>query len=238
MAFCFQRRSTPVVAVCRIGQVVVHEPVHGRRRQQIALAIGVVAGRVGVHEGGRVDEQLKGGRLGTVTRTQTHRCGQIAASAVTTHGHPSRIDVQAGGVVHHPVKRMQGIVVGGRERVLGGQTVVHRKHGATAGITQLAAQHIVGVDVANHPTTAVVVDQGRQHLFGRHAHGPVFAHRAKRQSMVFADRGGQRVGLRQGFAHQIVITRFQHGQRIELRHATVFHELQQGLGLRVEHGDP
>ena len=140
---------------------MVHEPIHGQGGQTIALTVGVKTGCVRVHQRGRINQQLKGRRLCAAARAQTHGGCQIAPGAVATHRHPLRVNVQSGGLRHHPMKGCQGVFIGSRKHMLWRQAVIDRKHRTPTGLAQLAAQHIVGFNVANHPATAMKVHQGR-----------------------------------------------------------------------------
>ena len=113
--------------------------------------------------------------------------------------------------------------------MLWGQAVVHRKHRTATGVAELTAQDIVGFDVANHPTTAMEVNQCRQDLVGSDTHGAVFTHRhlhpAQVGQMVMHMRHDGRVRLRQSLAQNIKISRFFGRQRVDRWHTAVHHEL-------------
>ena len=95
------------------------------------------------------------------------------------------------------------------------------------------------VDVTDHPTTAVVINQRRQHLCGGSASRAIFTHLdvgvVHRHSVIVAARNRRGFGLRETFAHQIGLTGFNWRLGIESRHASFDHELQKELGLGVEH---
>ena len=137
------------------------------------------------------------------------------------------------------MKGGQGVVKGRGKNMFGGQAVIHRKHRTATGIAQLSAQHIVGFDVANHPTTAVVVNQCRQNFSGSGTRGAVFTnrhfHATQVGQVVMHMRHDRGFRLRQGFAQHIKIACLLRRQSVDWRYTTVHHELQQGFGLRVEH---
>ncbi len=62
----------------------------------------------------------------------------------------------------HPGIRGQRIVDGCGERILGGQSVVDSHDDAAAHCGQQAARGVVRVEIAGHPSAAVVVDDGRR----------------------------------------------------------------------------
>jgi len=98
---------------------------------------------------------------GVAQRDRHHR-GQVAAGAVAADRQARGIDAQLGGVITHPARGRDAVVHRGGETMLGSHAVVHRDHGAAGGNGQLAAQRVVGVQVADHPATAVEVHQHRR----------------------------------------------------------------------------
>ena len=103
--------------------------------------------------------------------SQTHGGSQVAAGAVAAYRDAFGIHMQAKRICRHPLESGLCIVVGRREHMLRRKPVVDRKHGASAGLAQLAAQHVVGVYIAYDPAAAVVVDQCRKHSGATHTIG-------------------------------------------------------------------
>ena len=193
-------------------QVMVHEPIHDFSGERIAFAVVAVTLRVRVHQRGRVNQQLKRRLMFAAACAQTNGCGQIAASAVAADGNPFGIHMQTVCMGSQPLKGRLCIVVSRRKHMLGREAVVHGKHGATAGHTQLAAQYIVRINVANHPAAAVVVHQCRQQSVGCNALGAEFADfdlgPVQSHQVIVAVRHRRRVGLGKAFAHQIGLAGF------------------------------
>ena len=80
---------------------------------------------------------------------RSHR-SKAAACAVATDGHPLGIDAEVGCVGDHPRKGGPCVVGGGRERVLGGESVVDGDHDDTGAIGDSTILAIVGLEVAEH----------------------------------------------------------------------------------------
>jgi hypothetical protein len=132
-----------------------------------------------------------------------------------------------------------GVVNGRREPVLRAHAVVHREDRASAQVAQFAAKHVMGVQVANHPAAAMEVDQCRQHGFNIAAGWAVTAQgdRAVRavgtQVQHTAHCGWVRLGIEPPVA--VSLTGLDGRQFIGGGHAALLHQVQQGLGLGVQH---
>jgi len=121
--------------------------------------------------------------------------------------------------------------------VLGAHAVVDGHDDEARLVGQLAAQHVVGVQVAHGPATAVVVDQ-----CGRRTGSAGRPVQAQRDVAVRAV-GGEvqhlghvaRFGLGGAAALQVEATRVLRAQRVGRRHTALHHQVEQGLGLGVEH---
>jgi len=68
------------------------------------------------------------------------------------------------------------IVVGGREGVLGRQAVVDGDHQHPEGIGQLEADEVVGIQAADHPATAVYIEEAWPAVGGWRCGGQITAH--------------------------------------------------------------
>ena len=62
---------------------------------------------------------------------------------------------EGGGMRHGPVRRVQAVIDAGGEFVLGRQSIVDRCHDARSARAQIAAHAVMGVEAAQHETTAV-----------------------------------------------------------------------------------
>src|SRR4030095_13495447 len=115
--------------------------------------------------GDGIDEHLEGeGRAARVAREQRHHRGEIAACAVAAYRELVAVHAQVGAVRGDPARGRPRVVYRGGELVLGGQTIVHRDHAHARRGGELAAEHVVGLEIAAHPADAVEVDvrgQGR-----------------------------------------------------------------------------
>jgi hypothetical protein len=97
-------------------------------------------------------------RFRIVLQVDGDRGGQVAARGISAHRDPGGIGAQLGGVVEGPFGGGQRIVVAGRERVLGGEAVVHRQH-ADAGLVASRRRGRRGSRVADDEAAAVEIDQ-------------------------------------------------------------------------------
>jgi hypothetical protein len=113
--------------------------------------------------GHRVDQQLhRRRRQPSLPHQQAGDRGEVGAGAVAADSDPRRIAAQPAGVGVRPPVGGEGVFGGRREGVLRGQAVVDREDvGAGVGGEE-AAGPVVGVEVADHPAAAVVVDEKRR----------------------------------------------------------------------------
>ena len=141
-------------------EVVVPEPSHPLAREDVAGRVLPVGPRVEIVVGDGVDQHLQGQpRPLAVARDQRHHGGEVAARAVASHRDAAPVDPEPLGVGHDPEKG--GVRVLDRDGVLrfGSEPVVHAQHGAPGRVRDGPAQPVVGVEVADHPSPAVVVDE-------------------------------------------------------------------------------
>ena len=236
-----QRRGAPVQVLRLVGDVVVVEVVHRVRGQQVALAVAGVRGPAAALVGGRVDQQLEAHRqvAGIAQRDRHHR-GQVAAGAVAADRQARGIDAQLGGVVAHPARGGDAVVHRGREAVLRAHAVVHRHHRAAGGVGQLAAQRVVRVQVADDPAAAVVVHQHRRRALAlRRGLRVVQAQRDRAVRAVGLQVAGlgdrRRVGLRHRAALAVEGACVGRRQRVRRRDLALDHQVEQELGMGVQH---
>jgi hypothetical protein len=83
---------------------------------------------------------------------------QVAPGRTAAHRDPGRVEADLGGVVEGPPGGRQGVVVAGRERVLGGEAIVHRQDPEARIGGQPAAMAVMGLQVADGETAAVEID--------------------------------------------------------------------------------
>ena len=138
----------------------------------------------------------------------------------------------------HPAGGGQAIVDRHRKRKLGREAIVDRDHGAARLHGQIATQHIMGVEVADHPAAAMKIDQHRQRA-GRCRQGAIQAQRnraVRAVSAQFANRVDLAcLGL--GEKAPLAVLRAG-GDRVlgmDGRHIAAGDQIEQGFCLRVEH---
>ena len=138
----------------------------GMRQQDAGLGLAVRGMR---HRkiGGRIDQHLSGdrGAVAVARRYRDHR-GEIAAGAVAADHQPRRVDAELFGIAGDPFRRRDGVVDGGGKFVLGRQAIIDRDHDQLAFIGELAAHHVVGIEIADHPAAAVKEHQARREAVG------------------------------------------------------------------------
>ena len=138
-------------------EIVVAEPSdHGMRQQDAGLGLAVRG--MGHREIGRgIDQHLAGElRAIAVARGERDDGGEIAAGAVAADRSGARRRCRARlRVGRDPFRRGDGVVDGGGEFVLGREAIVDRDHDQLALIGELAADDVVGVEIADHPAAAM-----------------------------------------------------------------------------------
>jgi hypothetical protein len=235
-----QRRSAPVEVECRIGDVVVVEVADRVACQQIALAKRRVRWGGAALVGRRVDQQLKRDLpVARVACRDGHHRGEVAAGAVAADREPRRIDAERGRMALDPSSGGDAVVDGGWKAMLRPHPVVDRHHRAARAVGELAAQGVVGVEVADDPAPAVKVDERRQRRSAR-ARGPVRA-QGDRPGRPFGAQfdGARHLGrrrLREEAPLAVRRPRFGRCERVQRRHADTLDQLEQGFRFRVEHG--
>ena len=97
---------------------------------------------------------------------------QVAAGAVARDRDEGGVGADAlgmgGALLGDPLCGGVGVFSGGGIAVFGRQAVIDGDDGAADAVGQRAADGVVGVQVADDPAAAVVVDDGRQRGFGEH----------------------------------------------------------------------
>jgi len=121
---------------------------------------GVVGG-----VGDGVDEQLVGD-LGAAALAGQQRdgSGEVAAGAVAADGQAGGITAELAAVLGDPLDRGVAVFETGRESELGGEAVLDRDDDAGGQVGEGPAGVVVGLDAADDPAAAVVVDEDRERL--------------------------------------------------------------------------
>ena len=117
--------------------------------------------------GGGIDQHLAGELWAVaVARGKRHDGGEIAAGAVAADQQLRGVDAELFGVGGNPFRRGDGVVDGGGEFVLGREAVIDRDHDQLALMGELAADHVMGIEIADHPAAAVEEHQAWREAVG------------------------------------------------------------------------
>ena len=234
-----QRRDPPVLARRLVGRVVVEEPFHGRRIQSVAVVVETVGFRPRHGVRHRVGQHLQL-ELGAVVVARPDRGGgrEIATGAVAADRQPARIDADLPAVGGHPLQAGDDIVERAGEAGLGRQPIVDGEDHDAGLDRELRAEHVVAVEIAEHPAAAVGEDQARQLGVAERRDRPVDTHldRTGRAGNVAVDDGdaiGPRT-LRAGAGREILLARRFGAERDPRRPVGRRHEVQESLGFGIE----
>mmetsp|Transcript_5237 Transcript_5237/g.19603 ORF Transcript_5237/g.19603 Transcript_5237/m.19603 type:complete len:289 (+) Transcript_5237:1973-2839(+) len=187
------------MALARV-EVVIEEPGNAVGIEQEAVGEELVRGGGGPAGGARRDQQLQGQRQAAVAGEEGRAGGQRAAGAVTRHAEPGAVQAERGSMLVQPGQSGPGIVHRGREAMLGCEPVVQRHHGRATAQAELAAQAVVGFQVADREAAAVQIEQHRQHGVARRVQprGPAgdfeVRHAGQRCARQVEDLGAHPVG--------------------------------------------
>ena len=139
-----------------------------------------------------------------------------------------------------PFGRGDGVVDGGGEFVLGRQPIVDRDDDQLAFIGELAAHHVMGIEIADHPAAAVKEHQARRKPVGcprrssacRRAPGSIPCGEGIASGV---DRFQfRRLGIGDEAGLQIELARFGRRQRFVRRAAGFLKRLEHGGGIGIE----
>ena len=111
--------------------------------------------------GGGIDEQLRG-RRPLVALEQRDNGAEVPSGAVAADGDAIGIGAEVARVGQRPAECGPGVVERRRERMLGREPVGHAEHVRAGLAAQDAARRVVRVEIANHETAAVKVDEQRR----------------------------------------------------------------------------
>ena len=158
-----QRRNAPIAARLLVGGVVLDEPRHRHGVEAIAVVEGPVGLRARHDVGHGIGQQLHAQlRALVVARPDRHGRGQVAAGRVAADRELVGVDADRGAVGPQPLQAAHDIVEGAWEARLGGQAIVDRHHRDAGLDRELRAEHVVTVEVAEHPAATVRVKQAGQ----------------------------------------------------------------------------
>jgi hypothetical protein len=148
-------------AIAGAGQIMVPEPFHVGARQHEAVGGEFALRRRVIRRGDRgIEQQLEAQRrTAAVPRHDRNHGREISARAVAAHGYPARIGAERRGVGSHPPGR--GVAILGRcgKLVLRSEPIIDRHQHASRRVCNRAAQDVVGIDTAEHPSAAVEIHQ-------------------------------------------------------------------------------
>ena len=91
-----------------------------------------------------------------------HHRGEVGTGGVAGDGDPVRVAAQLRGVFADPPQRGPAVDHAGRERMLGGQPVVDGHHDGIGTDGMRAGDRVVGVEITERKTPAVIEDDDRQ----------------------------------------------------------------------------
>ncbi len=177
----------------------------------------------------RINEKLPAELWSTlVADAQGRDRREVAAGAVAADRDARGIRTDLGRARGRPARRGQTIVCRGGKLVFRRQAVIDRQHGAIGALAQIAAQAVVGVEVAQHEAAAVEKHEERQPLaIARLVKAHRQCARGPRNGVVrhMCDRRGGTLG-------QPRLTRESERCLPQLGHAA--HDVEEGLELRIE----
>ena len=155
------RADARVGRVGRVGDVVPHEPAHAVARQAVALGELGVGGGAGVDVvGDRIDEDLAAEVRRSPDRaapapSPSPACRRRCRPCTNSR---SRSAPSSSACAMNQRAAGERVVGRGRERMLGREPVVHGAHDRAGARRDLAAQRIVGLEIADDEAAAVEID--------------------------------------------------------------------------------
>ena len=112
--------------------------------------------------GGGIDQHLAREFHPGIAGMQRNDRGEIAASAVAAHRKAGGIDSDVAGMARDPFRSGDGIVDRGREFMFRREAIVDRDHDHLTFVGERAADHVVGFEIADHPSAAVKEHKARR----------------------------------------------------------------------------
>jgi hypothetical protein len=167
-----------------------------------------------------------------------HRGREVAAGAVAADGEARGVDADRRAVGGHPFQRGHHIVEGAGKARLGCQAIVDMEHRNAGLDRELGAEHVVAVEVAEHPAAAMRIDHRRQRGVGGgrcravEANGNI-PRRAGNRAIHHRHLGGARA-LRTGAQRKVEIAGGLRTERVPGRSVGGRHQVDQPLGFRIE----
>lgn len=145
------------------AEILLEEPLHHGLVERLCVGILQIGGRVQVVAGDGIDQHLVERHLGaTVSGHHRHCCGEVAPRALAHYGYFRGISLQSFGIGQRPAVRGEGVLMRGGKLVLRSLSVVGRDHDGIGEIGERAGRSVVGVQICDHPATAVIVDHDRK----------------------------------------------------------------------------
>ena len=169
-AGCAQGRRSPVMALGRIGNIVIDEIAHPGERQRDARG-GALEARIDRREvNGRIKQELiPDTREMPVPCHKRNHGSQITTGTVATNRETPGIDLQRLRVINDKTQCRGAIVDGDREWMLRRKPIIDGNDAAPGIQGKAAAQPVMGTEIANDPPPAVKKQQTRQRLIRRGA---------------------------------------------------------------------
>ena len=157
-----QRRGARVVTVGVRRQILRRVPLDAVARDDVALDELAMRCRVEREIDGGIDQHLarRHGHAGLRRELRHHR-RQIPSGRVARDGDTRGIRAELGRVRAKPAIRGEAIVDGGRELVLGRQSIIDRNDDRAGTQREPRAQAVVRLEIALHPAAAVEVRDHR-----------------------------------------------------------------------------
>src|SRR5229473_7457544 len=153
------RRTCVWVGAVLVRQVMAPEPFHVGAREYVAVLREFAMRRsfVGGIDRGINQQLVREFWPTTIARHQGNCSREISTGAVATDGDSIRVYVERARVVGHPFGCRVTILWSGWELMLGRETVIDGHGDAWGALREIAAGHVVRLDIADHPSTAMKV---------------------------------------------------------------------------------
>src|SRR5580700_6005268 len=119
-------------------------------------------------------------RRSPIAGDETHHRGEIAAGAVAADGEALAVDAEGYGLPRDPRSRREAILDRCRKFVFRSEAVIDRDDDASRPIGKMAAEAVMGVEIADDPAAAMEVDEGGKGAAGRCRRAAIEAQRDRR----------------------------------------------------------
>src|SRR5947208_1276440 len=144
------------------SKIMVAKPDHLGFGELVAIGEFLIGRRGERREiGDGIDHRLTcNGRAVLVPAFERYYRAEVAAGTVAAYCNPTPVDTELVRIRHHPNSRGIAVVHGGWEFVFRRKPVVDRYDNCTRSACDGTTHHIVGIQIADHPSDAVKVDPG------------------------------------------------------------------------------